>query len=84
MGSAEFTTRTLRFAWHITSLAWLGFAAILVSLAHPPATPRVLGLIIGGTFLLHATIALFGSRGRHYSWAVFLAVGILAVYATAT
>jgi len=28
-GSDEFTKGTLRFAWHITSLAWFGFAAIL-------------------------------------------------------
>ena len=26
-GSADFTRRTLRFAWHVTSVAWLGLAA---------------------------------------------------------
>ena len=30
-GSDWFTRRTLRFAWHITSVAWLGFAALLVA-----------------------------------------------------
>ena len=31
-GGTEFTTRTLRFAWHLTSLAWLSLGAILVKL----------------------------------------------------
>lgn len=81
-GSTEFTTRTLRFAWHVTSIAWLGLAAVLVALAHPPATPDVLGRIVGATFLAHAAVALAGSRGKHLSWPVFLAIGVLAVYAT--
>jgi len=25
-GGVEFTKKTLRFAWHITSIAWLGLA----------------------------------------------------------
>ncbi len=32
-GSDWFTRRTLRFAWHLTSVAWLGFAALLVYFA---------------------------------------------------
>ena len=83
-GSAEFTTRTLRFAWHLSSVAWFGFAAILVLLAHPPTTPGTIGLVIGFTFLVHSAVALAGSRGRHLSWPVFLAIGIIAIYATRT
>ncbi len=81
LGSAEFTKRTLRFAWHITSVAWLGFAAILVLLAHPPMTPRGVGAVIAATFLLHGAVALVGSRGKHLSWVVFLAIAALVVYA---
>lgn len=81
-GSTTFTTRTLRFAWHITSIAWLGLAAVLVVLAHPPASSDALGLVVGCTFLAHAAVALAGSRGRHLSWPVFLAIGIIAIYAT--
>lgn len=81
-GGTEFTTRTLRFAWHVTSVAWLGLAAVLVLLADPPATARDLGLVVGGTFIIHGGIALFGSRGRHLSWIVFFAVGLLAILAT--
>jgi hypothetical protein len=30
------------------------------------------------TFVASSLLALIGSRGRHYSWLVFLAVGVLA------
>ncbi|MDZ4164351.1 MAG: hypothetical protein U1C55_04420 [Smithellaceae bacterium] len=83
-GSPEFTIRTLRFAWHVTSVAWWGFAAILFLLAHPPATSSAVGLVIGCTFLAHFAIALAGSRGKHLSWPVFLAIGIIIIYATRT
>ncbi len=83
-GGTEFTRRTLRFAWHITSIAWLGLAAVLVVLAHPPASAGTLGLVVGCTFLGHGVVALVGSRGRHLSWPVFLAIGFLAICATRT
>ena len=83
-GSSKFTVRTLRFAWHVTSVAWLGFAAILVALANPTITPGIIGKIIGVTFLAHFLIALVGSKGKHLSWPVFLAIGILSIYAANT
>jgi len=83
-GSSEFTTRTLRFAWHLTTIAWWGFAVILVVLANSPVTTSTIGLVIGCTFLVHFVIALVGSRGKHFSWPVFLAIGVLAIYATRT
>ncbi len=81
-GSAEYTRRTLRFAWHVTSVAWLGFAALLVLAARAPVPTATLGWVIGAVFGTHFAIALFGSRGRHYSWVVFLAVAVLAALAT--
>lgn len=77
-GGTELTVRTLRFAWHVTSIAWWGFAGILVVLAHPPVDARRIGMVIAATFFAHFVVALFGSRGRHLSWIVFLAIGILA------
>ena len=32
-GGVEFTKRTLRFAWHLTSVAWIGLAGLLVAMA---------------------------------------------------
>ncbi len=80
-GNDDFTRRTLRFAWHITTVAWWGFAVILCSLAsHSLSQHRVL-VIIGGTFAVTATIAFAGSRGRHLSWIVFSTIAVLCFIA---
>ena len=83
MGSVDFTKRLLRFAWHVTSIAWLGLAAVLALLALPGAAtaPRI-GLAIGICFLVQGAVALVASRGRHLSWVAFLVIGVLAIAAT--
>jgi hypothetical protein len=84
-GSDDFTRKTLRFAWHITTIAWLGFAALLLApgLVHSGALPLpMLGAVIAATFFASSLLSLVGSRGRHYSWLVFLAVGLLAWFGT--
>jgi len=81
-GSSDFTVQTLRFAWHLTTVAWWGFAAILILLAHPPLNLDAVGLVVGGTFLVHSAVALVASRGKHLSWPVFLAIGVITIYAT--
>ena len=81
-GGEEFTRNTLRFAWHVTSIAWWGFAALLIVMAGGPPTLQMLGVIIGATFLVHFVITLVASRGRHFAWPVFLAIGLLTIYAT--
>jgi hypothetical protein len=81
-GSDWFTKKTLRFAWHITSVAWLGFAAILVVLAQHSVQPGSVARIVGVTFLVSAAVSGLASRGRHYSWIVFLAIGLLAWFAS--
>ena len=83
-GTPEFTVRTLRFAWHITSIAWIGFAAILVLLAHPPVAKHLLGGVVGATFVATAAAILVGSRGKHLAWPLFLVIGIVAFYAAGT
>lgn len=81
-GSSEYTKATLRFAWHLTSVAWIGFAMILVHIANPPINANVIGNIIGVTFLIHGGVALVGSKARHLSWVVFLVVGVASIYAS--
>ncbi|BDU39447.1 hypothetical protein [Vibrio nigripulchritudo] len=76
-GSDDFTKKTLRFAWHVTSVAWLGLAAILVALAQPELSKPLIGKIIAITFAIHFLIALFGSKGKHLSWVVFGLVSVL-------
>jgi hypothetical protein len=80
-GGPEFTIRTLRFAWHITTIAWWGLAAIFVLIAHEQASASSLLYVISATFLLSAVVAAAGSRLRHLSWIVFAAIGFIAIVA---
>ncbi|MFT5503150.1 MAG: hypothetical protein ACI845_000323 [Gammaproteobacteria bacterium] len=80
-GSTDFTIRTIRFAWHITTLAWWGLASILILMAHPPLETETVGMVVGITFLAHFLTALIGSKGKHMSWLAFLIIGIIALYA---
>ncbi|MCC2605827.1 hypothetical protein [Planctobacterium marinum] len=81
LGSDDFTKRTLRFAWHITSVAWLGFAAIIVCMSHPGAENLSVIHIIAATFAVHFLISLLGSGGKHLSWIVFGLISVLLWFA---
>lgn len=83
-GGVEFTKNTLRFAWHLTTLAWFGFAAILTHMAQGELQPRVIGNIVGVTFILHTIASLIGAKGKHFSWYVFLIIGAATLYASNT
>jgi len=76
LGSDVFTKRVLRFAWHLTTVAWLGFAVILwMSAFHDGELNRVsIMSVIEISFLLSALLSLIVTRGRHLSWIVFLAI----------
>ena len=80
-GGPEFTILTLRFAWHITTIAWWGFAAILVLLAEKSYSFQNLSFVLAATFLATGVISLVASRGRHLSWPVFLFIGGVGLYA---
>ncbi len=69
-----FTRQTLRFAWHLTSVAWWGFAALLLTLPFSNERTRASGHAVTITFGVSSVVALVGSRGRHPSWVVFLVV----------
>lgn len=77
-GSDVFTKRTLRFAWHVTSVAWLGFAGFLVVLAQEGAPARATLLqVAAATFLGTAVLVAVGSRGKHFAWVIFSAMALL-------
>ena len=91
-GSDWFTRRTLRFAWHLTTVAWWGIAVVLLILADhfggpapstagltstdPDATARAVGYTMAIVLGVHAVVAAAGTRGRHLAWLVF---GLAAV-----
>ncbi len=65
-----FNERTLRFAWHLTTLAFWAFAALLALYDFPSAIFDV----VTGTMLAMAVLTYGVSRGTHFAWAVFLAI----------
>ncbi|MBN1399183.1 MAG: hypothetical protein JXA06_14200 [Bacteroidetes bacterium] len=70
------TARTLRFAWHLTTVAWFAFAVILFFL--DKLTPcEIIAKIIAIAAFISFIISLVIARGRHFSWIIFLAVSIL-------
>lgn len=78
-GGTQFTTRTLRFAWHITTIAWWGFAAILLHLAQGSISREFVTFAIGSTFITTGLVTLTASRGKHLAWPVFIVIGIISM-----
>jgi len=68
---------TLRFAWHITSIAWLGIAAYAVGLTMMNADPiKLFCGIMAITFGIHTLLPLVIGRGWHKSWVPFLGITV--------
>jgi hypothetical protein len=83
-GDDSFTRQTLRFAWHLTTVAWFGLASVLVMLSGlMVAIPVGDGVIfaIAQTFVVSAILALIVTRGRHLSWLVFSIIAALCLLA---
>ncbi len=78
-GSDDFTRRTLRFVWHVTTIAWWGLGAVMVVYAAGQIDQpgRAALAVMALTFLVTAAITLVITRGRHLSWVVFLAIAVL-------
>jgi hypothetical protein len=72
-----FMRRLVRYAWHITSIAWTGMGLALVVLARSPldGSGRLVAGVIGVTFLVMGVMTLLAGRGKHLAWLVFLAIG---------
>jgi hypothetical protein len=78
-GSDRATKNVMRFAWHLTSVAWAGIGGVLFALASPAPHPVACALrVIAVTFAIHAIVTAASSRGRHYAWIVFTAIAVLA------
>ncbi len=80
LGGTSFTTQTLRFAWHITTVAWWGFALLLWEAASGTLTTRGMLEVLGYTSLLSGLLPLVLTRGRHLSWVVFFVVGAIVLW----
>lgn len=82
-GSSEFTVRTLRFARHITTVAWFGFAALLLRAGHGDLTTSGTLRVIGATAIVSGLLPLFITRGKHLSWVVLFCIGGIAFWSAA-
>lgn len=76
-GGVEFTKQTLRFAWHLTSVAWCGLGGVLLLLDGSPQPSVGVVHVVAATFGVSGAVALAGSRGRHPSWLVFFLIAAL-------
>jgi hypothetical protein len=78
-GSIELTRSVLRWAWHLTSIAWLALAALLVASARLPQEARgVFGAIIAVCLAASGLVCLLSTRGRHIAWPLFLVAAVAA------
>lgn len=69
-----FKKRTLRFAWHITSLAWWGLAGVTVAQASTPTLQ-----LIAGIAWASALLTIVASRWAHLAWPIFATIGTLTL-----
>jgi hypothetical protein len=80
-GSTLYMQRILRLAWHVTSIAWFGLAAVVVLLIQPSAARNDISIAVGLTALASFVLVLAGSRGKHYlAWAMFLVASLITLY----
>jgi hypothetical protein len=72
-GSATLMRSIVRWAWHLTSFAWVALAAILIALLDDPSQLRqTVGAIVAAYSGIGAIVTFTTTRGRHLAWPFFL------------
>jgi hypothetical protein len=74
--------QVVRFAWHLTSLLWIGQALLLLRAATDPSVLDT--SLIGGIGVLHLAVGLFDAvvtRGKHIGWPLLTAIGVFSLLA---
>lgn len=81
LAHSAFARNVLRFAWHLTSVAWWGMGAVLAVLAMAPLDlqGKLAVAVVAVTFLVTGVLILVTSRGRHLAWPVFVAIAGLSL-----
>lgn len=82
LGSTEFTAGTLRFVWHLLTVAWWGLASLVIFSANSLFTSTHALQVIAVVAVVSAIPPLYFTRGKHLSWIVFLLVGVLLLFAS--
>lgn len=68
-GSRAYMQSLLRWAWHLTSIAWWGTSVTLIALWTGRGLAAI-GAITAATFALHGLIIVIVNR-RHPAWPLF-------------
>jgi len=81
LAKSGFARGILRFAWHLTSIAWWGLGAVLAAVALAAPDRAIAGVLaaVAATLGVSGLLILAQSRGRHLAWPVFLAAAGLAL-----
>lgn len=80
-GDTSFTVGTLRFAWHLTTVAWWGLGYLALVAGSSSLTSAHVLRAIGTVAIVSGVFPLIFTRGRHLSWIVFFAVGVMLMVA---
>lgn len=80
-GGTAFTKGTIRFVWHLITVAWFGIAAVVVQASDPSFGPSGVLQTIGALAFISGWFPLFFTRGRHLSWLVFFLIAALLWWA---
>lgn len=59
--------QVVRFAWHLTTIAWFGFAGILLLMTHDVLSNRNAAIVVAVIFIVSGLTSGVASRGRYYS-----------------
>lgn len=80
LAKSGFARRVLRFAWHLTSIAFIGLGAPLAvyAFAEIDPTARLALRLVGASLIVMGLTVLATSRGRHLAWPFFLGAGAIA------
>ncbi|MFC1476117.1 hypothetical protein ACFLQW_03850 [Candidatus Zixiibacteriota bacterium] len=78
-GSEAATRRVLRFAWHLTTVVLGGLATVVAIWSTVELDELIVNMseVAAVTFLVSAAISLVLTRARHFSWYIFLIIGVL-------
>ena len=82
--SRALAKQVVRFAWHLTTLLWLGQALLLLRAANAaPPLDRALVIGIGAMYLAAGLFDAVFTRGRHIGWPMLTAIGVFSLLSLA-
>jgi hypothetical protein len=81
LGGEAFTRHTLRFAWHLLTVAWFGFAGLLLHAVSDGSGARTRVHVMSLMYAASGAVTLVGSRGRHLAWVVLFVIAGLTWFA---